>query len=240
MLISKIREIEELLDRNNNISKVIISSNKLVPSSLYKLIRETKTPLYKIPEETFKTKFNKSSGIVAIIEDVDFVDVEDLIIKPKEGFLRILLVDEIEDPHNIGAMMRTSNCFGFSGIIMTSRRTSTIGDGVVKSSAGAVFRQKIARVNNMVNTIEKLKKEDIWFVGTDPHKGIPLWKIDFNRNLGIIMGNEERGVRKNILEHCDYIARIPIIEGENSLNVSVAFGIIAYEAYKVKIQVDTF
>jgi len=233
MLISKIREIEELLNTDRNVTKVIVSSNRKIPALLYNLIRATKTPLYKVPDEIFNAKFKKSSGIVAIVEEVEFSDIEDLIVKPEKGFLRILLVDEIEDPHNIGAMMRSCACFGFSGVIMTSRRTSIIGEGVIKASVGTVFRQKIARVNNLSETIEKLKKEDIWFIGTDPHAGVPLCEIDFKRNIGIIMGNEERGVRKKVIEHCDYVVRIPIIEGEDSLNVSVTFGIIAYEAYKV-------
>lgn len=232
MLIRKIHEIEELLNADRNISKIIVSSNKRIPASLYSLIRSTKTPLYKIPDEIFIAKFKESSGIVAIVEEVEFSGIESLIVKPKKGFLRILLVDEIEDPHNIGAMMRSCACFGFSGVIMTSRRTSIIGEGVVKASAGAVFRQKIARVNNLSATIEELKKEDIWFIGTDPYAGIPLCEVDFKRNIGIVMGNEERGVRRKVIEHCDYVARIPIVEGEDSLNVSVAFGIIAYEAYK--------
>ena len=232
MLVSKIREIEELLSKGQTVNKVIISSDKKIPKDLYDLIKATKTPIYRMPEEIFNAKFKQSSGIVGIVEEVEFSDIRDLIVKPENGFLRLLLIDEVEDPHNIGAMMRSCACFGFSGVIMTSRRTSIIGEGVIKSSAGAVFRQKIARVNNLTETIEKLKKEDIWLVGTDPHGGVPIWEVDYKRNIGIVMGNEEKGVRKKVLEHCDYVAKIPIVEGEDSLNVSVAFGIIAFEAFK--------
>jgi 23S rRNA (guanosine2251-2'-O)-methyltransferase len=233
MLISKIRDIEELLISKKNIAKIIVSRDKKIPEPLYKLIRVSKIPIYKIPDEVFKVKFSKESGIAAITGEIEFVDVKDILTKSdKKGFLRILLIDEIEDPQNVGAMVRSCACFGFSGIIMTSRRTSFIGEGVIKASAGTIFHQKIARVNNLSDAIEKLKKEDIWFVGTDSHSGLPLWEIDFKRNIGIVMGNEERGVRKKIIEHCDYVARIPITEGEDSLNVSVAFGIIAYESSK--------
>lgn len=229
MIVSGIHPIKEALLSGKTVAKIIVSEDKNIPDAIYREVRAQKIPIYKIPSEAFKQKYMNETGLIAIIEDIQYVELEELLTKPETGFSRILVIDEIEDPQNVGAMIRSSVGFNFNGIILTTRRTVTIGDGTVRSSAGTLFLQKLARVGNLSQTMDLMAERGFWFIGTSVETNLGIEKVDLQRNIALIMGNEEKGVRQKILEKCDYLVKIPIDPVINSLNVSVAYGILAYE-----------
>jgi 23S rRNA (guanosine2251-2'-O)-methyltransferase len=232
MLISNIHEIEEALKNGKDISKIYISENKFISNDLFILLKNSKIPYYKLPVGVFTKKFNIKSGIAAIVDEIEFLDMDDLIANKHNLYSRLLLIDEIEDPQNLGAMIRSSVCFGFDGVIITKRGTASINEGVIKSSAGLIYNQKICKETNLTDAVTYLKEKNYWIVGTSPHADSNIEKIDLKRNIGVVLGNENKGIRKRILDNCDYIVKIPIENVADSLNVSVAFGIFAYELYK--------
>ena len=233
MIVSGIHPIKEALLSGKTVAKIIVSEDKNIPDAIYREVRAQKIPIYKIPSEAFKQKYMNETGLIAIIEDIQYVEMEELLTPPESGFSRILVIDEIEDPQNVGAMIRSSVGFNFNGIILTTRRTVTIGDGTVRASAGTLFLQKLARVGNLSQAMDLMTQRGFWFIGTSVQTNIGIEKVDLQRNIALIMGNEEKGVRQKILEKCDYLVKIPIDPVLNSLNVSVAFGILAYEIAKL-------
>ena len=233
MIVSGIHPIKEALQSGKTVAKIIVSEDKNIPDAIYREVRAQKIPIYKIPSEAFKQKYMNETGLIAIIEDIQYVEMEELLTPPESGFSRILVIDEIEDPQNVGAMIRSSVGFNFNGIILTTRRTVTIGDGTVRASAGTLFLQKLARVGNLSQAMDLMTQRGFWFIGTSVQTNIGIEKVDLQRNIALIMGNEEKGVRQKILEKCDYLVKIPIDPVLNSLNVSVAFGILAYEIAKL-------
>ena len=229
MIISGVHSIKEAFLTGKTIAKIIVSEDKNIPDTIYREIRTQKIPIYKLPQDAFKQKYMNDTGLIAIIEDIQYTELEELLTPPQTGFSRILIIDEIEDPQNVGAMVRSSVGFSFNGIILTTRRTVTIGEGTVRASAGTLFSQKLSRVANLSQTIDVLRDHGFWMIGTSIDTNQEIGHVDLNRHIALIMGNEEKGVRQKILEKCDYLVKIPIESTLNSLNVSVAFGILAYE-----------
>jgi 23S rRNA (guanosine2251-2'-O)-methyltransferase len=229
MIISGVHPIKEALASGKTVAKIIVSEDKNIPEAIYREIRAQKIPIYKLPPDAFKQKFMNETGFIAILEDIQYTELEDLLVPPQTGYSRILIIDEIEDPQNVGAMIRSSVGFNFNGIILTTRRTVTIGEGTVRASAGTLFLQKISRVGNLSQTIDLMQERGFWIVGTSVETKLGIEHVDLKRNIALIMGNEEKGVRQKILEKCDYLVKIPIEPVLNSLNVSVAYGILAYE-----------
>ena len=170
-------------------------------------------------------------GIILEVEDFKYSDVETF--TKKEDSL-ILILDHLEDPHNFGAIIRTAEAAGVDGIIIPKDRSVDVNSTVVKVSTGAIENMKIAMVTNIVRTMEDLKKEGFWFVGTDMD-GTDYTKIDYKGKTAIIVGNEGAGMSRLVKENCDFIASIPMRGTTNSLNASVATGIVIYEAIKSRI-----
>lgn len=233
MIVSGVHPIKEALMSGKTVAKIIVSEDKNIPDVIYREIRAQKIPIYKLPSDAFKQKFMNETGLIAILEDVQYTELQDLLQPPPSSYSRILVIDEIEDPQNVGAMIRSSVGFNFNGIILTTRRTVTIGEGTIRASAGTLFLQKISRVGNLSQTIDFLQKQGFWIIGTSIDTNLAIESIDLQRNIALVMGNEEKGVRQKILEKCDYLVKIPIEPVLNSLNVSVAFGILAYEIAKL-------
>lgn len=166
-------------------------------------------------------------GIILEIPDYKYVKLEEI----AKAESLIVLLDHIEDPHNFGAIIRSCEAAGVDGIIIPKDRSVEINSTVIKTSVGTAFNVKIARVNNVVNTIKDLKKHGFWIVGTDM-QGTDYDKIDYKGSTCIICGNEGKGMSRLVKDNCDYISTIPM-EGEvNSLNASVATAIVIFEAVR--------
>ena len=169
-------------------------------------------------------------GVIAAVASYRYAEVEEILERAREKgeapFL--ILLDEIEDPHNLGAIIRTANLAGAHGVIVTKRRASGLTATVARASAGAVNYTPVAKVTNLANTMEALKKEGIWFVCADM-SGTRMYDLDLRGPIGLVIGNEGSGVGQRIREKCDFIASIPMKGDIDSLNASVAAGVLAYE-----------
>ena len=168
-------------------------------------------------------------GIILEIDDVPTITLEEFFskIKEKENPI-VVMLDHLEDPHNFGAIIRTSEALGIDGIIIPNDRSVGINATVVKTSAGAIHYMNIIRVPNLANTIEKLKKHQFWIIGTDMN-GTDYTKLDYNLPVCLVIGNEVHGMSKIIKDNCDFIATIPMTGKINSLNASVSCGILLSE-----------
>lgn len=175
-------------------------------------------------------------GVVAQAAPYAYVDVEDLLAKAAEkGEAPFLLVlDEIEDPHNLGSILRTAECTGVHGVIIPKRRSAAVTATVSKTSAGAVEYVPVARVTNLVQTIEQLKQSGVWVVGTDVQAKEEMYQGGniFTGPVAIVIGNENKGMGRLVRETCDILLKLPMSGQLNSLNASVAAGVIMYEVLR--------
>ncbi len=169
-------------------------------------------------------------GVVAAISSAGYMDLDDWLDTVDMNHNPILLVmDEIDDPHNFGAMIRSAAATGVSGVIVPKHRQAPLSGAVMKSSAGAVLKIPIIRVGNTNQTLQKLKKKGFWVCGTGMDAKQTLWQQNYNMPLAVIIGSEEKGIRKKTMEHCDMIVRIPMQNNMESLNASVSASLICYE-----------
>lgn len=176
-------------------------------------------------------------GVIASAAAYEYAEVEDIlkIAEEKGEPPFIFVLDNIEDPHNLGAILRTANLCGVHGIIIPKRRAVGLTATVARTSAGAVNYTPVAKVTNISNTIEELKKKGMWFVCADMGGEI-MYKVDMKGPLGLVIGNEGEGVSRLVKEKCDFIASIPMKGDIDSLNASVAAGVLAYEALRQRMQ----
>ncbi len=172
----------------------------------------------------------KHQGVIAMAAAYEYAEVEDILAlaaeKGEPPF--IFLLDNIEDPHNLGAIIRTANLAGAHGVIIPKRRAVGLTATVARTSAGALNYTPVAKVTNLSKTIEELKKQGIWFVCADMG-GESMYRLNLTGPIGLVIGNEGEGVSRLVKEKCDYIASIPMKGDIDSLNASVAAGVLAYE-----------
>lgn len=169
-------------------------------------------------------------GVIAMAAAYEYATVEDILEKAKEKGEApfIFVLDNIEDPHNLGAMIRTANLAGAHGVIIPKRRAVGLTSTVARTSAGAINYTPVAKVTNLKQTMEQLKKEGMWFVCADMD-GTPYYQMDLKGPMGLVIGNEGEGVSRLIKETCDFVASIPMKGDIDSLNASVAAGVLAFE-----------
>lgn len=175
----------------------------------------------------------KHQGVIAYAAAYEYAEVDDMLKLAEERgeapFL--ILLDNIEDPHNLGAIIRTANLAGAHGVIIPKRRAAGLTATVARTSAGALNYTPVAKVTNLAKTIEELKKQGIWFVCADMD-GEPMYKIDLKGPIGLVIGSEGEGVGRLVKETCDFTAAIPMKGEIDSLNASVAAGVLAYEVVR--------
>ena len=178
----------------------------------------------------------KHQGVIAYAAAYEYAEVEDMLKlaeeKGEDPFLIIL--DNIEDPHNLGAIIRTANLAGAHGVIIPKRRAVGLTATVAKTSAGALNYTPVAKVTNLVKTMEELKEKGLWFVCADMD-GEQMYDLNLTGPIGLVIGNEGEGVGRLVKENCDFIAGIPMKGQINSLNASVAAGVLAYEIVRQRI-----
>lgn len=213
-----------LLNNKKKIKKIYISDNfsdEIILNNIkdLKINILTKREMDKIVKENHQ-------GIIIEIDDYEYTSLEQLLVK--ENPLLVIL-DHIEDPHNLGAIIRTCEAAGVDGVIIPKNRSVAVNSTVMKTSAGSLENIKVCMVTNLTSTIQKLKKLGFWFVGTDM-EGTNYKKIDYSGKICIIIGSEGFGMSRLIKNECDFIATIPMKGKVNSLNASVAAGIIIFEA----------
>lgn len=222
---------KEILNKNKKINKILLQQD-FKDKEIISLIEKRKIPVKYIDKNEI-SKFAKYShqGIILDIEDFKYSKMEEFI--HEENSL-VVILDHIEDPHNFGAIIRTCEAAGVNGIIIPKDRSVDVNSTVMKTSAGACELISISQVTNLVQTIDKLKKEGFWIVGTALENSEDYRQIDYSGKIALVVGNEGNGISNSVFKACDYIAKIPMYGTTNSLNVSVATGIMIYEIIRNK------
>ena len=227
MLVYGKNVVEELLKKNEKIKKVYMYtefSDEYIISALQKRNIFVKYVTKRQLDELAK---GNHQGIIVDVPDFEYNDISEL---ECENDL-VVMLDHIEDPHNLGAIIRTSEAAGVSAIIIPKDRGALVNATSIKVSAGAINNIKIICVTNLVNTINDLKKKGFWFIGTDMD-GEDYKTLDYKGNTCIVIGNEGKGISTLVRKNCDFIASINMKGKINSLNASVAAGIVIFEAIK--------
>ena len=176
-------------------------------------------------------------GVLAVVKERQFLGVEDLLAPKQEGQHRFFLaLDGIEDPHNLGALLRTADGAGVDGVILPERRSAPVTATVAKTSAGASEHVRIARVTNLVRALEQMKQKHVWVLGLD-ERGTPDYtEFDFRTDCVLVLGREGAGLHDLVKKTCDHLLRIPMAGQVSSLNVSVAGAVVMYEAMRQRRQ----
>lgn len=228
----------ELLESGKDINKILIAGGEK-HGSIHKIIaiaKERKVMVVEVDKGKLAQLAQTSNhqGVIAIVPPFDYCQVYDIIqaAKNKKEDPFILILDGIEDPHNLGSIIRTAETAGIHGVIIPKRRAASVNSTVNKVSAGAVEHMKIARVNNITETIQKLKEQGIWICGTDMDTNQYYYNQDLTGPLAIVIGSEGFGMSRLVKESCDFIIKIPMKGKITSLNASVSTGIIVYESVK--------
>ncbi len=175
-------------------------------------------------------------GVIAYVAAYEYSDIEDMfaLAKEKGEDPFFILLDDIEDPHNLGAIIRTANLSGAHGVIIPKRRAVGLTATVAKTSAGALNYTPVAKVTNLVKTMEELKERGMWFVCADM-EGESMYRVNMKGSIGLVIGNEGKGVGRLVKETCDFTASIPMKGDIDSLNASVATGVLAYEILRQRL-----
>ncbi len=228
----------ELLESGKDINKIYVtrgekhgSINKILGIARERKIIVVEKDRRQMDEMAQEENYQ---GVIAIVPPFEYVEIQDII---KEAIDKneapfILILDGIEDPHNLGSIIRTAETAGVHGIIIPKRRAVSVNSTVNKASAGAVEHMKIARVTNISDAIEELKREGLWICGTDINAEKYYYNQDLTGPLGIVIGNEGKGISEKVKKNCDFNVKIPMKGKITSLNASVSTGIIVYESLK--------
>ena len=228
--------ILELLKSDKDINKIYISRGER-HGSINEIIaraKERKIVLVEVEGSKLDTMAENHQGVVAIVPPFNYCEIEDIleIAKERNEDPFILILDGIEDPHNLGSIIRTAETAGVHGIIIPKRRNVAVNSTVSKVSTGATAYVKVARVNNLNETIKKLKDSGLWVIGTDGEADTLYYNQDLKGPLAIIIGSEGFGISKLVKENSDILIKIPMKGQITSLNAAVSTGIVIYEAVK--------
>ena len=228
----------ELLESDRDVNKIFVQSGERHGSinKIIALAKEKKIIITEVSKEKINqiSQSDNHQGVIALVPPFDYCDVDDILLeastRQEDAF--VVILDSIEDPHNLGAIIRTAETAGVHGIIIPKRRAASVNSIVNKVSAGAVEHMKIARVNNLVETINYLKDKGLWICGTDVETDKYYYDQDLTGPLAIVIGNEGSGMSRLVKENCDFLVKIPMKGRITSLNASVSSGIVIYEAVK--------
>lgn len=220
----------DLLKKNKNIKKIIIQEN-FDDKEIISMAEKLKINIeIKKKREIDDLCNGVHQGIILDIPDYRYVELSKALELDDTGF--IVMLDHLEDPHNLGAIIRTCEAAGVKTIIIPKDRQVQVNATVMKTSVGTLDNVNIVAVSNLVNTIDKLKKDGYWIVGTALENSVDYREIDYNGKIVLIIGNEGSGISNLVERNCDFLAKIPMYGTTNSLNASVAAGIMIYEVIR--------
>jgi 23S rRNA (guanosine2251-2'-O)-methyltransferase len=227
----------EAIKAGRSIDKILIKKGKY-EGSVISVVKKAKEAGI-IIQEVDRAKLDALSeggnhqGVVAYVSAYDYVSVDDILKKAQDRGEApfIIICDKITDPHNLGAIIRTANCVGAHGIIIPKRNSVGLNSVVAKASAGAVEYTRVAKVTNIADTIDRLKKSGLWIAAADMD-GQEMYEADLKGALGIVVGSEGEGVGRLVKEKCDFVVSIPMHGEISSLNASVAASVLMYEALR--------
>lgn len=232
--------IAEALKSGREIDKILVARGER-NGSIIKIISDAKKRGIVI-QEVDRAKLDSMSntknhqGVIAYAAAAEYSTVEDILLSAKTKGEQpfVIIADEITDPHNLGSLLRTANAAGAHGIIIPKRRSVGLNSVVAKTSAGAVEFTPVAKVSNIANTIDKLKKENIWVVGADMDGENTIYTQDFSGGIAIVVGSEGEGISRIVKDKCDFLVKIPMFGEITSLNASVAGALMIYEVVRIR------
>lgn len=229
--------VKEALRSGRPINKILIAEGVLTGPLLeiFATARARSIPVQKVDRQRLE-KFASGTahqGVLAFLAAKEYVEVDDILagVSPGEAPLLIIL-DEISDPHNLGAILRSADAAGVHGVVIPRRRSAPLTPTVAKASAGAIEYVKVARVANLPQTIESLKKKGLWIIGAEANGEDLYWDAKLDGPLALVIGGEGKGLGRLVKEHCDSIVRLPMSGQVNSLNASVAAALLVYEVLR--------
>ncbi|MEX1377943.1 MAG: 23S rRNA (guanosine(2251)-2'-O)-methyltransferase RlmB [Eubacteriales bacterium] len=232
--------ILEALKSGKTIERLYVQdgTDKRRISDILDLAKQGRTVVEHISKQRLDTMAQSHShqGLIGILPEVSYTDFEELIdsvLEENQSPLFVIL-DEIQDPHNLGAIIRSSECAGAAGVIVPARRSAPLSSVAYKASAGALAHMPIARVTNLVDAIKHMKSKNIWVIGTDA-EGESCYRSDLTGALALVIGSEGKGIRRLVMENCDNVVSIPMEGKINSLNASVAAGVLIFESKRQRI-----
>ena len=231
------KPVLEAINSGKNIDRVVLSFGQK-GDAVEKIViacRKNKIRLTQLSPKKFREheKGSNTQGVIAYLGDHKYFSLEKIIsLSSGKKLPLILILDSIQDPHNLGAILRTAESSGVDGVLITERSSAPINETVDKTSAGAVSHLKICRVSNLKNDLVKLKEAGFWIVGSSLKADRIYTEVDYKLPLAVIVGNEEKGIRRLTEEHCDFLVKIPMLGKIQSLNVSVSAGILLYEVIR--------
>lgn len=232
----------ELLKSDRTVNKIMVARGDRQGSinEILKLAKQNRIIVTEVDRNKLDTlsETKHHQGIIAFVAPIEYKDVDDILNVAKERGEEpfILIADEIEDPHNLGALIRSAEVAGCHGVIIPKRRAVAVTEVVSKVSVGATEYMPIARVNNINDTIRELKDKGVWIVGTDGSADTIYYKQDLTGPIAIIVGSEGRGMNKLTMNNCDFLVKIPMMGKITSLNASVSGGIVLFEALKQRLE----
>jgi 23S rRNA (guanosine2251-2'-O)-methyltransferase len=223
----------ERIKKGATIEKIYVFE-KLGDNKIHHLIEKSKLP-FEMVDRKFLDKITNNAnhqGLVAIISSYDYFTVEEIINEPcKSNFHLLVMLDGLEDPHNLGAVLRTCDAVGVDGVIIPKHNSVSLTPTVAKVSTGAIEHVKVARVTNLTSTLKDLKKHGFWVVGAEAENSIDYRSVDYNVPIVLVIGGEGKGISRLVKEQCDFRIKIPMIGHVNSLNASVATSVILYQIF---------
>ena len=229
--------VTELLKSGKDINKLYVQKGEKHGSinEIIKLAKQNKVVITELDRAKLDqmSESHNHQGVIAIVPPYEYCDVDEILeyAKSKNESPFILILDGIEDPHNLGSIIRTAECSGVHGIIIPKRRSVQVNATVNKTSAGAAQYVKVARVNNLTETIKYLKENDVWIYGTDIEGKCYYNEQKYNGGVAIVIGSEGFGMSRLVKENCEFLVKIPMVGKINSLNASVSAGILMYEVF---------
>ena len=233
--------IEALEAGNREFNRILISNNSRSDEKLEKIkdLAKSKSIVFQfVGKEKLNqiTQEARHQGVIAQIAPIKYWDLDDFIEKNSDSLTSVVILDGVEDSHNLGAIIRSCVCAGVKGIILPSRRGVLVNSTVEKTSAGAVNHISIIKVNSIVNAVQRLKEKNYWVIAADHHSNDNYYDIDYtDMNFALIMGAEHAGISKSLLKLADFKVKIPMLTNFNSLNVSNATAIILFESVKQQL-----
>ena len=233
--------IEALESESREFNRILISNSARSDEKIER-IKELAKAAGIVFQFVNKEKLNqiaqeaRHQGVIAQVSPVKYIELEDFIENNSDKLTSVVILDGVEDSHNLGAIIRSAVCAGVDGIILPSRRGVLVNSTVEKTSAGAVNHISIIKVNSIVNAVQKLKDSNYWVIAADHHSKDNYYDIDYtDMNFALIMGAEHAGISKSLLKLSDFIVKIPMLTNFNSLNVSNATAIILFESVRQKL-----
>lgn len=229
--------VMEALQSGRAVNKVFVS-DQLKAQTEKDILHATKkanTIMQKVPRQRMdQLSKGKHQGVIAYVAAYEYVPIEAILqrAEAEDEAPFLLILDEIEDPHNLGAILRTADATGVHGVIIPKRRAVGLTETVAKASAGAIEHVPVARVTNIANTIDQLKSNHIWIVGTDERGSDDYRTLDGDTALAIVIGNEGKGMTRLVKDKCDWLVHLPMQGTIPSLNASVASSLLMYEVFR--------